>query len=156
VPETDRFLVWLATAIYGGVVVYAITALAHHHVHSRSVTYPLIFAGFVLQTVGLYLRGMKIGGCPLGNSFEIIQFILWSTIFLYLVVGPVFRVNLLGIASAAFVSIGSMVTLLIPDWDLPHTREIFGGDPLIEFHAAVSIFSYGMFGLLATACLACG
>lgn len=149
-PETDRLLLWIATAVYSGVVIYAAVNLSHSRRHSRSITYPAILVGFVLQTVGLYLRGMKIGGCPLGNSFEIIQFILWSTIFLYLVVGPVFRVNLLGIASAALVSIGSLTTLLIPDWDRPHTRKLFGGDPLIEFHAALSIFSYGVFGLLAT------
>ncbi len=149
-PETDRLFLWLATATYAAAVLYACTRLAGRRQHSHSITYPLIAAGVILQTTGLYLRGMEIGGCPLGNTFEIIQFVLWSTIFLFLVVGPVFRVNLLGTASATLVCIGSLVTLLIPDWDRPHTRTLFGGDPLIEFHAAVSIFSYGVFGLLAT------
>jgi len=150
VIETDRLLLWLATATYAVSVLYAVLRLSRHRQHSHSVTYPLIAAGFVLQTSGLYLRGLEIGGCPLGNTFEIVQFVLWSTIFLFLVVGPVFRINLLGTASAALVSVGSLLSLLIPEWDRPHTRKLFGGDPLIEFHAAVSIFSYGVFGLLAT------
>jgi len=131
VPEPDRLLLWLATATYSASVLYAVFRLARHRRHSHSVTYPLIAVGFILQTAGLYLRGMEIGGCPLGNTFEIIQFVLWSTIFLFLVVGPVFRVNLLGTASAALVSFGSLLSLLLPQWDQPHTRKIFGGDPLI-------------------------
>mgnify|MGYP006270153299 CR=1 FL=1 len=148
-PEPDRFLVWLATAAYGFAVVYAGLLLSRKRRHSKSITYPIIATGFLLQTTGLYLRGMEIGACPLGNPFEITQFILWSTIFLFLVVGPVFRVNLLGTASAAFVSLASLASLLVPAWDAPHTQALFGGDPLIEFHAAVSVFGYGVFGLLS-------
>ncbi len=148
--EPDRFLIWLATAAYAIAVAHALLRLSRQRPNARSITYPIIAFGFLLQTAGLYLRGLYIGACPLGNSFEIVQFILWSVILLFLIVGPVFRVNLLGTASAVFVSLASLVSLLMPDWDLPHTEALFGGDPLIEFHAAVSIFSYGIFGLLAT------
>ncbi len=149
-PEPDRFLIWLATTAYGIAVVHAALRLSRHKPHARSITYPIVASGFLLQTAGLYLRGLDIGACPLGNNFEIIQFVLWSTILLFLIVGPVFRVNLLGATASAFVCAAGLISLLMPDWDLPHTEALFGGDPLIEFHAAVSIFSYGIFGLLAT------
>ncbi|MEM0964723.1 MAG: cytochrome c biogenesis protein CcsA [Verrucomicrobiota bacterium] len=148
--QPDRLLIWLATAAYFLAVVYAAVRLFNRRPHARSITYPIIVTGFLLQTAGLYLRGLEIGACPLGNSFEIIQFVLWSTIFLFLIVGPVFRVTLLGTASAAFVSVVGIVSLLMPGWDRPHTAKLFGGDPLIEFHAALSVFSYGIFGLLAS------
>jgi len=145
----DRFFIWLSVLAYGLAVLYAAWKVFRVENHSRSVTYILIVAGFVLQSIGLYLRGIEIGGCPLGNTFEIIQFILWSVIFLFLVVGPVFHVNLLGSFSASLAFAMSLLSLLVPGWDRAHETVRFGGDPLIEFHAAVSIFSYGIFGLLA-------
>lgn len=140
-------------AIYGLAALYGISRLLRRQPGGRSITYPAILGGFVLQTTGLYLRGLEIGACPLGNPFEVIQFVLWSTIFLFLVVGPVFQVNLLGTTTAALATITGLVSLLVPGWDKPHTAALFGGDPLIEFHAAVSIFSYGVFGLLSTVAL---
>jgi len=153
VDETDRLFIWLAVAVYGLVATGGILRLVRNQSRNRPLTYPLIAVGFVLQSTGLYLRGMQIGACPLGNTFEIIQFITWSTIFLFLVIGPVFQVHLLGTTTAALAFLAGMVSLLFPGWDSPHTAALFGGDPLIEFHAAVSIFSYGIFGLLSTVSL---
>lgn len=137
-------------AAYGLAALYGIVRLLRRKPGTRTVTYPLIFVGFLLQTAGLYLRGMQYGACPLGNTFEVVQFIVWSTTFLFLVIGPVFQVHLLGTATAALVTATGLISLLVPNWDYPHTSTLFGGDPLIEFHAAVSIFSYGIFGLLST------
>ena len=146
--ETDRFFIWLSVAVYGIAAVAGISYLVGRR--TRSVTFPIIAVGFILQSTGLYLRGMEIGACPLGNNFEIVQFIAWSTMFLFLVVGPVFHLKLLGSATATLVCIAGVVSLTVPGWDEPHAAALFGGDPLIEFHAAVSIFSYGIFGLLST------
>lgn len=140
-------------AAYGLSALYGAVRLYRRKPGGRTITYPIILIGFLLQTAGLYLRGMEFGACPLGNTFEVVQFVLWSTIFLFLVIGPVFQVHLLGTATAALVSITGLVSLLIPPWDAPHSSTLFGGDPLIEFHAAVSIFSYGIFGLLSTVAL---
>lgn len=138
---------------YAASALYGLARLIRRKPGGRAITYPLILAGFALQTTGLYIRGLEIGACPLGNPFEIVQFILWSTIFLFLVVGPVFQVSLLGMSTAILVTGTGIVSLLMPGWDNPHTAALFGGDPLIEFHAAVSIFSYGIFGLLSTVSL---
>ena len=54
---------------------------------SGSATYVLIAIGYALQLAGLGVRGRAVGGCPLGNQFEIYQFTAWSAITLYLVVG---------------------------------------------------------------------
>ncbi len=140
-------------AAYGVAAIYGLIRLLQRKDGGRSVTYPIILVGFLLQTTGLYIRGMEIGACPLGNPYEIVQFVLWSTIFLFLVIGPVFQVHLLGTTSSGLVAITGIFALLAPGWDAPHSAALFGGDPLIEFHAAVSIFSYGIFGLLSTVAL---
>ncbi len=151
--DPDRFFLWLATAVYAAAVVNSAVRLFGGRERSSSLNYGILLTGFLFQTAGLYLRGMQLGACPLGNTLEIVQFVLWSTVFLYLVVGPVFRVHLLGSTTAALVSLASLATLLVPAWDRPHGRALFGGDPIIEFHAAVSVFGYGIFGLLATTSL---
>ncbi len=111
--------------------------------------YALITLGFILQNVGLALRGKAVAGCPLGNFFEIVQFTAWSAITLYLVVGVTFRTSLLGYFTAALAAGLTLVSLAVPSWDATHRVHILGGNPWIEFHAALAIFSYGVFGLLA-------
>ena len=109
----------------------------------------LLCTGFLLQTLGLNLRGMEVKGCPLGNSFEITQFICWSFVLLYFIIGPVFRLRLLGFFTAGLASGLSGIALLIPAWDRDYPPGIFGGNPWIELHAALAIFSYGVFALVA-------
>jgi ABC-type uncharacterized transport system permease subunit len=95
------------------------------------------------------VRGRAVGGCPLGNQFEFYQFIAWSAITLYLVVGVTFRNSLLGYFTSALASALTMLSLAIPAWDATQRAHIFGSNPWIELHAALAVFSYGVFGLLA-------
>jgi HemX protein len=44
------------------------------------------------------------GGCPLGNTFEIVQFVAWSAMLLYFFVGTAFRVSLLGLFTAGYAA----------------------------------------------------
>ena len=44
--------------------------------------------------------GAEIKACPLGNTFEISQFIAWSLVLLYFIIGPAFRLRLLGFFTA--------------------------------------------------------
>jgi ABC-type transport system involved in cytochrome c biogenesis permease subunit len=116
---------------------------------SPAFMYFTILAGYVLQFVGLGIRGHATGGCPLGNQFEIFQFTAWSAITLYLVVGVQFRSSLMGYFTSCLGSALTIVSLSIPEWDAVRRTHIFGGNPWIELHAALAIFSYGVFGLLA-------
>jgi len=111
--------------------------------------FALIVVGYVLQLFGLGERGRAVGGCPLGNTFEIFQFTAWSGITLYLVVGVTFRSSLLGYFTSCLAAALTLVSLAAPGWDATRRAHIFGGNPLIELHAALALFSYGVFGLLA-------
>ncbi len=148
---TDRGLLWLATALYlGGFLVGCLQLLLRrpHLLGGRTVLVVLLAFGLATQTAGLYVRGMATGGCPLGNQFEIVQFVAWSAMVLYFIVGPAFRVSLLGLFTSGYAASLAAVSLLIPAWDAVRNARIFP-NAWIEFHAALAVFSYGVFGLLA-------
>lgn len=153
--EQSRDLFWLATILYGIGLVSGF-ALVSKSSKLVSSTAPLLFvvSGFLAQTQGLALRGQLVKGCPLGNGMERIQFILWSLVLGYLIIRVLFRLNLLGSFSAGLASFGGIVSLIVPSFDTPYwEREGYEGifsNHWVELHASVAIFSYGIFGLLAT------
>lgn len=148
-PLTDRTWLWLAAACYLVGTALGAVAILRERRHSTAAMYIILAAGYAFQTFGLYLRGMAVGGCPLGNTFELVQFTAWSAASLYLVVGPAFRLSLLGFGTALLSAGLSVAALLVPAWDATRRSDVFGGNAWIEFHAALALFSYGVFGLLA-------
>ncbi|MCU0792669.1 MAG: cytochrome c biogenesis protein CcsA [Opitutaceae bacterium] len=152
-PPTDRTWLWFAAACYLVGAVLGLVALLRERRHSRAAMYLILASGFTFQTFGLYLRGLAVGGCPLGNTFELVQFTAWSAATLYLCVGAAFRLSLLGFGTAALAAGLTVVSLLMPSWDAALRKNIFGGNAWIEFHAALALFSYGVFGLLCLVAL---
>jgi HemX protein len=150
-PPTDRALLWLGALLYlAGFAAGLIALLRRQPARGpRTLLNSLLVAGWASQWAGLYVRGMAVGGCPLGNTFEIVQFVAWSAMVLYFFVGTAFRVSLLGLFTAGYAAALALASLLIAPWDAVHGQKIFGSNPWIELHAALAVFSYGVFGLLA-------
>jgi ABC-type uncharacterized transport system permease subunit len=146
---SDRQWLWCAAGFYSAGLVLGTVSLVRGQRTSGLAIYCSILAGYLLQFVGLGIRGHATGGCPLGNPFEILQFTAWSAITLFLVVGVTFRSSLLGYFTACLGAALTVVSLSIPEWDAVRRTHIFGNNPWIELHAALAIFSYGVFGLLA-------
>ena len=117
--------------------------------YSHTLTYLFLLFGFVLQSIALYLRALVIHACPLGNTFEILQFILWSLILLFLLIRPVIRINALGLFIIFIASLVSAISLLIPSLDNPYVYTLEANNPFIELHASLAIFSYAIYMLLA-------
>jgi HemX protein len=109
--------------------------------------------GFLLHSIGLHYRGLERQSCPIGNPYEVFQFISWSIMLVYLLTGPVFRMTILGGFSAGLAGLIGILSSLVPSWDSGTRSGYFGGNPWIETHAATSIFTYGVFGLLAVTCI---
>jgi HemX protein len=145
----DRTWLWAAAGFYLVGLLLGTFSLLRGGKPSGAVMYALVVAGYVLQLIGLSLRGRAVGGCPLGNNLEIYQFVAWSAITLYLVIGVTFRTSLLGYFTSCLAAALTLVSLAIPSWDPTQRQHIFGGNPWIELHAALAVFSYGVFGLLA-------
>lgn len=139
----------VGTSFYLGALFFGVVMILLRKPYPRAVMFALLAAGFTCQTLGLNLRGAEIKGCPLGNIFEISQFIVWSLVLLYFIIGPAFRLRLLGLFTAGLAGLLSSIALLIPTWDGSYPAGIFGGNPWIELHAALAIFSYGIFAIVA-------
>lgn len=130
---------------------FGLRSLWMHRRYSRPVMVGLMVVGWVLQSWAMTQRGALVSGCPLGNLFELFQFVIWSLVLLYFLVGPAFRMSLLGFFAAALAALLGVVSLLVPAWDHAYrvTDRYFGTEPLVEAHASLAVFSYGVFGLLA-------
>ena len=146
---SDRTWIWAAAGFYFAGLLLGTLSLLRGGRPSGTVMYALVVAGYVLQLIGLSVRGRAVGGCPLGNNFEVYQFVAWSAITLYLVIGVTFRTSLLGYFTSCLAAALTLISLAIPSWDAALRQHIFGGNPWIELHAALAVFSYGVFGLLA-------
>ena len=139
----------IGASIYLSAFLFGIIALLIRKPYPRTAMFALLTGGFLFQTLGLNLRGAEIKGCPLGNIFEISQFIAWSLVLLYFLIGPAFKLRLLGFFTAGLAGLLAGTALLIPNWDQSYPPGIFGGNPWIELHAALAIFSYAMFAIVA-------
>ena len=108
-----------------------------------------ILAGFALQSVFLSVRGHTLGRCPLTNLFEVFIFLAWSVALIYMLVGPVYRLSLMGAFTAPVVCLIQTLALLTPV-DVRHSGKM-PANSWLEFHASMSMIAYGAFAL---ACIA--
>lgn len=146
---TDRAAFAAGAAIYSIAFLLGLVMLLLRRPYSRPIMFALLTGGFLVQTIALNLRGAEIKACPLGNSLEIAQFISWSLVLLFFIIGPAFRLRLLGFFTSGLAAIIAGGSLIFPAWDQPYPAGIFGGNPWIELHASLAIFSYGVFAILA-------
>jgi len=108
-----------------------------------------IAGGFVLQTAFLWVRGNTLGRCPLTNLFEVFIFMAWSVALIYMLVGPAYRLSLMGAFTAPLVLLIQTFALLSPI-DRPSAPKM-AVNPWLEFHASMSIVAYGAFALACVA-----
>jgi len=107
---------------------------------------------FACQLGVLASRGELRGKCPLGDYGEILAFLAWSLVLFYLVVGPTYRISLLGLFTAPVVAVFQLVAL-VPGMMDRNPAKVEKVDPWGESHAAFSVLSYGAFALAAIAAL---
>jgi ABC-type uncharacterized transport system permease subunit len=146
---SDRQWLWCAAGFYTAGLAMGTRSLVSGRRTSGLLITLAILAGYILQFIGLGIRGRSAGGCPLGNQLEVFQFTAWSATTLYLVIGVTFRSSVLGFFTSGLGAALTVVSLSIPEWDAVRRTHLFGGNPWLELHAALAIFSYGVFGLLA-------
>ena len=144
----DRWLLISATltaligAIWGMVSV--------HRGHRSPWTLIWMLATLALQFGFLAIRSKAHAACPLADTGEILTFLAWSLTFFYLLIGPAYRISLLGVFTAPLVVVFQSVALL-PGILTRNPRVIPGGNPWHETHAATSVLSYGALALAAVA-----
>ncbi len=147
---TDRHFFLLAVLCYGASTVYSLFLWRKGLREHDYVNYALFLGGFALHTTAMFLRGVHLDRCPVNNLYEAVTFVDWTIVAVYLGVGLWSRLRFLG-AFAAPVVFAIGVFALMPGLDPPRAaRPDFSGG-LISLHAALTLLSYGAFGLSAVA-----
>ncbi len=144
-----RSLLILSTLCFFAAVVRTVLSLRRGQFQPGLFNFTAIAAGFVLQTAFLSVRGHALGRCPLTNLFEVFIFLAWSVALIYLLVGPVYRLSLMGAFTSPLVFLIQFLALLTPI-DQPHTSHR-AVNSWLELHASVSLIAYGAFALACVA-----
>jgi HemX protein len=145
----DRQLLIISTVCFFTAVVRTIVELRGGMFRPMRFNFLAIGLGFIFQTAFLSIRGHALGRCPLTNLFEVLVFLAWSVALIYLLIGPAYRLSLLGAFTAPLIFVIQTVALLAKI-DNQHTP-LLRANTWLEFHASMSIVAYGAFAL---ACIA--
>jgi HemX protein len=128
---------------------YTMFSLGAGRYRPSRLNFSAMLCGFLLQTLFLSQRGRAMSHCPITNQFEVFIFLCWSMVLLYLLIGPAYRLTLLGAFTAPLVFLLQTFALLAPI-DV-HDTPVKAPNPWLELHAALSIISYGAFALACVA-----
>src|SRR3954468_22656125 len=145
----DRQLLILSTICYGIAVTRTVIGIRAGVFRPGRFNFIAIAFGFLLQTAFLSLRGHQLHRCPLTNLFEVFVFLAWSVALIYMLIGPAYRLSLMGAFTAPLVVLLQGFALLAPI-DIRHPVRL-SPNPWLEFHASMSLIAYGVFAL---ACIA--
>ncbi len=124
--------------------------LSVHRGHRSRLTTLVMLLVFLCQLGFLSLRGEARGACPLAEHGEILVFLSWSLTLFYLLVGPAYRISLLGVFTAPVVVLFQSIALLPGVLDA-NPQKLVGGNAWHETHAATSVLAYGALALAAVA-----
>src|SRR5882724_908709 len=145
----DRHLVTISTLCFVAAIVRTIVELRAGVFRPARFNFFAIAAGFIFQTAFLSVRGHALGRCPLTNLFEVFIFLAWSVALIYMLVGPTYRLSLMGAFTAPLVVLLQGFALIAPI-DVRHLVKV-PANPALEFHASVSLIAYGAFALAGIA-----
>jgi len=102
------------------------------------------------QSAFLALRGDARQVCPLADLGEILCFLAWSLTLFYRLVGPTYRISLLGVFTAPVIVVFQGIALVPGILDAT-PEALSGGNPWHETHSATSVLAYGAYALAAVA-----
>jgi HemX protein len=145
----ERYLLVISTVCFLAAVGRTIFELRTGVFRPMRFNFFVIGLGFIFQTAFLSVRGHALGRCPLTNLPEVFIFLAWSVALIYLLVGPVYRLSLMGAFTAPLVVLLQGFALTGPVNQ--HHRSRLPANPWLEFHASMSLVAYGAFAL---ACIA--
>src|SRR5256714_13533500 len=143
------YLLNVSTICFLAAVVRTIVALRAGVFRPGRFNFLAVGLGFIFQTAFLSIRGHAVGRCPITNLFEVFIFLAWSIALIYMLIGPAYRLSLMGAFTAPLVFLIQTFALLAPI-DVRHAVKL-PANPWLEFHASMSIVAYGAFAL---ACIA--
>src|SRR3989442_6101169 len=145
----DRVILIVSTICFLAAVVHTVIELRGGVFRPMRFNFFAVGLGFIFQTAFLSIRGHALGRCPLTNLFEVFIFLAWSIALIYMLIGPAYRLSLMGAFTAPLVFTIQVFALLAPI-DVRHEVKL-PPNSWLEFHASISMIAYGVFAL---ACIA--
>jgi HemX protein len=145
----DRNLLIVATLCFLAAVVRTAIELRTGVFRPVRFNFFAIGTGFIFETAFLSMRGHALGRCPLTNLFEVLIFLCWSIALIYLLIGPAYRLSLMGAFTAPLIFIIQTFALITRIDNRQAAR--VPANAWLEFHASMSLVAYGAFAL---ACIA--
>jgi HemX protein len=145
----DRYLLIVSTVCFVAAIAHTLIQLRHGTFRPVWFNFFAVAVGFIFQTAFLSIRGQQLHRCPITNLFEVIIFVAWSVALFYIVIGPAYRLSLMGAFTAPLVALLQLFALVAPI-DKRHPVRL-PANPWLEFHASMSLVAYGAFAL---ACIA--
>jgi ABC-type uncharacterized transport system permease subunit len=144
----DRWLLIIATllALTGGTW----GVISVHRGHRNRWTTAWMLGVLLCQFAFLTVRGGARGACPLAELAEILVFLSWSLTLFYLIIGPAYRISLLGVFTAPVVVIFQLIALA-PGMLSADPQAVKGANAWHETHSATSVLAYGALALAAVA-----
>lgn len=144
----DRWFLLVATllAAIGG----ASGMLAVHHGTRSRWTVVWMVAVLLCQLGFLFIRGNLRAACPLQDIGEILVFLAWSLTLFYLLIGPAYRISLLGVFTTPLV-FGLQTAALFSGMLTDDPKRALSSNALHAAHSAISVLAYGALALAAVA-----
>ncbi|MFD2255775.1 cytochrome c biogenesis protein CcsA [Luteolibacter algae] len=144
----DRWFLIASTLLAAVAGVRGLLVLRHGEKSHWTVWWMI---GVLLCQLGyLAVRGEMRGACPLRSIGEISVFLAWSLTLFYLLVGPVYRISLLGVFTAPVVVIFQGLALF-PGQLHAAPEKILNTNFWGETHSAMSVLAYGALALASVA-----
>lgn len=144
----DRWFLLIATllAAIGGT-----WGMISVHRGTRSHWTVVWMVGVLLCQLGfLSIRGQLRSACPLQDLGEMLVFLAWSLTLFYLLIGPAYRISLLGVFSAPLVFVLQAAALIAGLVTTSSTPE-FTPNIFHSLHSATSVLAYGALALAGVA-----
>lgn len=146
---SDHNWIELALACYVAGFAYSVYSLLTNRFLVSRITFCAICAGFLFTTIFLFDRGHAIGRCPITNRFEVLVFMTWSMVLIYLVIGSSYRLSLMGAFTAPVASAILLVAIGVSPGEPVAAR--IKVNPWLEAHTSFLMVACGAFAL---ACIA--
>ncbi len=144
--ETGWFGV--AVALYVAALGVALPRWGSGRLAPSRVQFALMLGGWCAHTGGLVTRAMQTGHCPIGQLYEVVLFVAWAVGLAYVLVGPLYRMTVLGMLTSPLLILLIGSAWLIGD---SHGAANYPPGLALELHASLAVLAYGMDGLAAMA-----
>ncbi len=144
----ERWMLLISTLLAAVGGVWGVVSIRHGDRNRWTVLW--MIGTFFFQLAFLSIRGEARGACPLGDWGERLAFLAWSLTLFYVLVGPAYRISLLGVFTAPVVVLFQSIAL-IPGVLVENPPRVVNTNAWGETHSATSVLGYGAFALAAVA-----